>query len=581
VVSPQPPIAGRPLAASAALPIRALSPRDRTGDSTPAAEASGGSAEIPGTEVAADAATPEAAAPCAGGMPLPVRSESAPQVGGEAETAPPVNLARMGGTGGALTCVGLPAGRDTGGATELPALPATGDGPPGRRGATRHRVEHEMCITIHPPCPPPILWISRWKTLNGTTSAAGLSTAAVSSSGTANAITERAAEAEDRARRATPPEAPASITICPATSMDALSVEAGTQNAAPIAPPTATPAQVVPARPRGTVPFLSSRAVDWWGKGFHRLWITSLFLCETINGGGVFPGLRDALPAVSPVALPVVLPVVLPVALPVALGATLPTAGPTALPAILPIALPVVGMTALMTGKPPVFSPSAPFVVVRTSSVSLASPAFSVAIADSPRGTPASAAKGVGSPGFIAVDPMPTAHRQWHAPAPVRVAPIKRGCDRDHPHRPSPGRGGATPRHPGASHAGLGPDSGGPTARSGPGSIAIGRQGEPGRIRVPHLRGSHRRPAVTAHRSRAAARGDDRGRTTDAQEPASAQTRPVQGGAIHSTGRAPHTRWRTTVTPPVRCGDNGAGSLPGHDPHRQSSAPQALMRSPW
>jgi hypothetical protein len=173
-------------------------------------------------------------------------------------------------------------------------------------------------------------------------------TAASTSSAAAIAITARDVRSEDHARRAAPFMVPSPIAICPATSTDALSWEAIAWNATLITLITATPAQVVPARPRGTVPFLSLRPVDWWDKRFHRLWITLLSTRETINVGRVRRGPQK-------------------------------NAGPSG-------AL-VIGTTAAQA----------------------------------------------------------LSHVLRHALAPVRVAPIKRGCDRDHPHRPQGIPGGPRP----------------------------------------------------------------------------------------------------------------------------------------
>ena len=351
MVSFQVPPPGRPRPASAAPPPRALSTGARDADVSSAAEASGGGrVEVSGDEAAAgvsgglvlcaggllvaaggemgvygvEGAVPGVdvsgvAVPCASGLLVAARGEMG--VFGDEGAVPaagvsgfavlhtgglPVPAGGVRGSAGGVAGGGIrssaggpsPAGdpaldraactNGNAGGTAVP--PATGDAPPSRRrGATRNLIEPEMCATRHPR--QPILWISRWTARKETPSPAAPPTAAAPSSATATALPRRAARAGNRPRRATPLVNPTPIPICEPTSTDAAV-------AALIAPITATPVQMVPAHPRGTVPFLSSRPVDWRGKGFHRLWITSSSLCETINVGGVPRGLQDALPTI-------------------------------------------------------------------------------------------------------------------------------------------------------------------------------------------------------------------------------------------------------------------------------------------
>jgi hypothetical protein len=428
------------------------------------------------------------------------------------------------------------------------------------RGTTRHLVEQELCVTGRTPQSTPILWIPRWTTRKGPNPAAGPPTAADPSSATANAIKERSARGEQRPRRAMPCMVPPPIPICPTTSMDAHSQRSAARNATSIAPITATPAQVVPARPRGTVPFLSSRPVDWRGKGFHKLWITSLSLCETIKVGGVPPGFQEALPG------------------------RFDDRGAAGVPGRVPRLRGCMGLLG-----------------------------FS-GLRDILRRFRGLFARRSGVPverrllgGVFVIDPIPTrtfTHRLWRVIATVRVAPVKRGCDRDHRHRPQAGRGRSrlaarTRRTPDSSRrrrtAGTGE-----TAR--PGSVAMGRRRGFGRIRPPRGRvprrpagPPRRRPLPPRRRSLPAAARTRHLRpgpyTCFAQRYAAANASaapprravrthrqrgapglvPLRTGPFDADPPRPgplstrrldrYARWQTTDLPPLRCVDHGSTSL--------------------
>jgi hypothetical protein len=125
-----------------------------------------------------------------------------------------------------------------------------------------------------------ILWMLQWIELRGANWAGALVTAVGASATAAMAITIRALAGENLARRALPFLILTPTAICLATSMDALFLGVAAWSTARITQAATTSHRTSPRPPRGTIPLLSSRAVDWGDKRFHRLWIT--FSCPHI-----------------------------------------------------------------------------------------------------------------------------------------------------------------------------------------------------------------------------------------------------------------------------------------------------------
>lgn len=72
----------------------------------------------------------------------------------------------------------------------------------------------------------------------------------------------------------TPPRPRTPTTISPPTSTNAPLLHAGTETRTPMTQAATAPHRESPRPPRGTIPLLFSRAVDWGDKRFHKLWIT-------------------------------------------------------------------------------------------------------------------------------------------------------------------------------------------------------------------------------------------------------------------------------------------------------------------
>lgn len=139
----------------------------------------------------------------------------------------------------------------------------------------------------HPPLPMLILWILRWIGRAGANWTATLLIALGASAAAAIDVATRTIASENLARRAVPFLILTPTAICLATSMNTLFLGIATWSVALLTQATKSPHHVSPRPPRGTIPLLSFRAVDWGGKGFHRLWITSL---RSRSGEGPFAG---------------------------------------------------------------------------------------------------------------------------------------------------------------------------------------------------------------------------------------------------------------------------------------------------
>jgi hypothetical protein len=147
---------------------------------------------------------------------------------------------------------------------------------------TGHVRTHPIHRNGHPPLPVPVLWITQWTELKAPNRAVPLTVACPTS----------ACRHSDNApsRNERKPEPPSHTVPDPDTNRN----QPCYQHGCPISPrnppkqsrkPQAQPAphRNSPRPPRGTIPLLSSRAVDCGGKRVHRLWIT--LACPAMAGG--------------------------------------------------------------------------------------------------------------------------------------------------------------------------------------------------------------------------------------------------------------------------------------------------------